>query len=205
MGNKELVSVSKEVFLANLKSGDIGLICAHNFFATLQNWFRKRFDEGPQLASHGFYVIDPPKIVESNGLFITGPGHDDPTIIKNIGDSTQCWVFRYLDLTIAQLESMNDSAEMAVDVGGHYSIGGILQFAKSFFTKKRNEPDESGVFCTEFTSDLVIHAGIPFLKKVPWQIDPTTQLTWLKTEGYNFHWQLVNYYNGQGQYFISIP
>jgi hypothetical protein len=85
-----MIEVSKEVWLKNLKNGDIGLLHGHNLFATLQNWRRKKYKEGDLFASHGFYIYHPPSIMESNGLFVS-----QGKIFKNIGDKTEVWIFRY--------------------------------------------------------------------------------------------------------------
>lgn len=193
--------VDQALFLINLKPGDIGLICSNNFFSTLQNWFRKRFKEGELRASHGFYLNNPPQLIEANSIHIS-----KGEIIKNIGDKTKCWIFRYTKLTREELDSMNDAAEMAIEAGGHYSIAGIIQFAKSFFSKKLNMKDKRGVFCTEFTSDIILK-GVPandyIQDRKPWQIDPSYQLNWFSTEGKKHKWELIGFYDGQGSFFIS--
>jgi hypothetical protein len=185
---------TKEEFLASLRSGDIGIIRADNVFAKLQNWYRKKFKEGELAASHGFYVRNPPRIAEANGMFIT----NDSTVVKNIGDKTKCWIFRYTLLTAAQRAAMNASADVAVQVGGHYSVGGIAQFALQFFGIRKKLADEGGVFCTEFTGDLIVGAGIPYVEgKGAFEIDPSYQLNWmLSPEAQEKHWILAGLYDG---------
>ena len=188
-------------FIKHLLPGDIGLILSNNFFAKLQNWYRKRFKEGSLKASHGFYLNNPPELTEANGLYIS-----KSMIFKNIGDTTKCWVFRYENLSCDGLSNMNSGAELAYDSGGHYSIMGIWRFVKSFITGKINQKNEKGVFCTEFTSDL-ISEGVPekdyIQDRKPWQIDPSYQLNWFMTEGKDHNWKLIGHYNGEGKYFIS--
>ena len=193
--------VNQDLFLANLKSGDIGLICSKSLFSTLQNWYRKRFKEGELRASHGFYLNNPPELTEANNILLS-----KATINKNIGDKTKCWIFRYTKLTHEGLEAMNAAADMAISVGGHYSVEGIWQFAKSFFTKKMNMKDKKGVFCTEFTSDIILK-GIPakdyIQDRKPWQIDPSYQLNWFSIDGKLKNWELIGFYDGEGSFFIA--
>jgi hypothetical protein len=185
-------------FIASLKNGDIGLICAKNFFAVLQNLYRKRFKEGDAQASHGFFMKQTPSISEANGIVIK-----EATVNKNVGDTTKCWIFRYTKLTQEQVKGMNLYVAGAEETAGHYSVGGIMQFAKSFFTGKRNEPDESGVFCTEYTSRIVRAAGLDYISDLPtWQIDPSYQLNWFLNEGPKFGWILAAHYDGQ-KFFIA--
>ncbi len=194
----------KETFIGAIKAGDIGIIHSKNLFAKLQSMYAHRFKEGPWLASHGFIVKDPPKISEANGMFV-----GEATYLKNIGDSTKCWFFRNTDLTVAQLSIMRAFMNAAGDTGGHYSIGGILQFAKCFITGKRGECDESGVFCTEYTSRIIIETGLPYIKNLSsWQIDPTYQLNWFTSdEARSLNWIMAAYYDPDGEkdkkYFIA--
>ena len=204
---KEMRKVDRNMFLANLNKGDIGLIHSHNFFATLQNLYRKKFNEGPDEASHGFYIIDPPKIAESNGMVMTGPGHGDPTILKFIGDKTECWVFRYAKIMAEQIDDMNMAATQAVAVGGHYGVSNIFQMGwrylkKTFTGKVVKMKDGPGMFCTEFTSSLIKLAKIPYLIEPDYEITPSAQLNWFKTFGGDFSWFLASYYDGIGGYFI---
>ena len=192
---------TKEDFLASLQSGDIGIILSRNLFATLQNWYRKKFKEGELAASHGFYLRAPPRIAEANGLFV----RNDATIVKDIGDSTKCWVFRYTGLTPAQLDCMNGCADVAVQAGGHYSVGGIAQFALRFFNLHKSLSDEGGVFCTEFTGDLIVAAGIPYIdRKHTWEISPSAQLNWfLGLDALAKGWVLAGKYDGAGNYLLN--
>lgn len=191
---------TKEQFLAALAPGDIGLIRARNLFATLQNWYRKKFNEGTEQASHGFLMTVPPSIAEANGVFVSSGS----TVIKNIGDSTKCWVFRSNALTLAGLEKIEGFINGAVKAGGHYSVGGIMQFAAQFFGIRKKLVDEGGVFCTEFTSDAIIEAELPYITdRPPFQITPSYQLNWLLNEGPKFGWTLVAHYDGAGNYFLA--
>lgn len=196
-----MIPATKEQFLASLKSGDFGVIDSKNFFATLQNWYRKKFKEGDERASHAFYLRAPPRIAEANGVFV----RNDATIIKNIGDSTKCWVFRNLNLTPAQLSAMNAAADVAVQVGGHYSVGGIGQFALRFFGLKKKLADEGGVFCSEFCGDLATDAGLPWVSgKKTFEVSPSEMLNWLLSPAaQEAGWVLIGKYDGAGNYTIE--
>lgn len=191
---------TKEGFLAALHAGDIGLIRGSNLFATVQKWYAKKFKEGALTASHGFYIEKPPEIVEADGLYITRSA-----IIKDIGDSTKCWVFRYSKLTDGQLGAMNEGADIAVDSGGHYSIWGIGQFALRFFGVTKHIKDESGVFCTKLTGDLIVKAGVPYVAgKQTFEVDPSLQLNWfMSDEAKAAGWFLAASYDGAGNYFVD--
>lgn len=188
-------------FMSSLKPGDIGIINSSNFFGWLQNLYRKRFREGSLRASHGFILKIPPKVSEANGITVSGSA----TVTKYVGDSTECWIFRYLKLTPEQLDDINAYENGAEETGGHYSIWGILQFAKSFFTGKKDEKDESGVFCTEYTSRCILAGGITdYITTVPpWQIDPSSQLNWFMTDGIKMNWILAAHYDGKGNYEVA--
>lgn len=184
-------------FLGTLKNGDIGLINSKNFFGFLQNLYRKRFKEGPEQASHSFFMKSPPEISEANGFTVSGGS----SVLKFVGDSTKCWIFRFKALTDRQLEQMNDFAAGAEETSGHYSFWGIAQFAKAFILGKRDEKDESGVFCSEYTSRIICAAGINEYCDLPsYQIDPSFQLNWLlEASG----WDLVASYDPVTGYQIS--
>lgn len=197
-----MITVTKDQFLSSLKAGDVGLIHARNAFAALQNLYRKRFNEGDLQASHGFLMLAPPRIAEANGLFVDSKS----TVIKNIGDKTQCWLFRYEGLLPDQLARLLMYVDGAVDAGGHYSVGGILQFAARFFGIHKKVADEGGVFCTEFTSDALSKAGIPYVQDRPaYEITPSYQLNWFLTHGPMFGWYLAAHYDGASHYFVAEP
>ena len=186
--------ITQETWLKKLNNGDIGLILSKNPFSSLQNLFRKKFKEGEHRASHGFYVKTPPCISEANGLFIK----PNQMLIKNIGGKTKVWIFRYKYLTNTQLEKMNVYAEAAEETKGQYSLKGIMQFAKRFLFKTKMK-DTAGVFCTEYTSHIIISGGCNYIKdKWPHEIDPSTQLNWMMSSD---DWELTLYYNGEGQYY----
>lgn len=191
--------VDEAAFVNSLEPGDIGLIKSDNAFARLQALYAHRFNEGPHLASHGFMVKDRPAISEANGIVIK-----EATILKNIGDTTQCWLFRYTNLARDEQGGMMLYAAGAEETAGHYSIGGILQFAKSFLTGKRHTKDEQGVFCSEYTSRIIKAAGLNYMTELnPWEIDPTTQLNWFLTEGPAHGWVFSAHYDGAGNYYIE--
>lgn len=191
-------------FIASLKSGDIGVICSKNIFATLQALYAHRFSEGPIAASHAFYVRNPPRITEANGIVIKGPSQNT-TVLKYVGDQTKCWIFRYSELTPLQLLVMNAYADSAEATGGHYSVGGIWQFAKAWITGHQNESDEGGVFCSELASDIIKAPPISdFISDRPsWRIDPTYLLNWMLSQDKTLgKWQLAANYDGQN-YFVK--
>lgn len=197
-------SANHDEFIQALKSGDIGLICADNVFAKLQALYAHRFSEGAIGASHAFYVRNPPFITEANGIVIQGPSKET-TVFKFVGDKTKCWIFRNVDMTPEQLCLMNCFADASETTGGHYSVGGIWQFAKSWVTGRQNESDEGGVFCSELVSDICLEANLkPFPKDRPsWRIDPTYLLNWmLKQDATLGRWQLAANYDGQN-YFVK--
>ncbi len=198
--------VDQKTFAVSIAAGDVGVIRAKNFFATLQNWFRQKFNEGPNQASHGFFCKTPPEISEANGMIINGSA----TFLKDTGDSTEAWFFRYTKLTPEQLDDMLVFCLGAEETGGHYSVGGILQFAKAFVTGSRKMSDEGGVFCTEYTSDVISAGGIvaDYITNLKsWMIDPSTQLNWfLSEEAAAKGWILAGHYDGKGGYFVAdIP
>ncbi len=196
-----MITVAATQFALSIKAGDIGLIHSNNFFAWLQNLYRARFKEGPLEASHGFYVSNPPTITEANGIFVS-----EATYLKDISDKTEAWFFRYPSLTPEQLDDMNDYAAGMVDAGGHYSVGGIGQFALQFVGVRKKLADESGVFCTELTGKLILKAGLPYITTVPaFCVTPSHQLNWFMTEGALKGWQLAGRYDGNGNYFLNEP
>lgn len=198
--------VTQEQFVKAIKAGDVGIIKADNLFAKAQMLYSHRFNEGEAHASHAFYVSNPPFITEANGLVIKGEPQG-VTFLKNIGDKTKCWFFRYGKLSPAQLQIMNAYAKAGVDTAGHYSVGGILQFAKAFITGKKDEKDEGGVFCSEFVSDIVLSAIPPadyIANAKTWQVTPTLLLNWMMNlESAVKSWTFPAYYDGAGNYFLS--
>jgi len=186
-------------FVDGIKPGDIGLICANNFFATLQNWYRKKEKEGPLQASHGFFVPNPPAITEADGLFVS-----HATFLKDIGDKTKAWFFRWPMLTLDQLDDMVDYTDGMVDAGGHYSVGGICQFGLQFFGVRKKVSNEGGVFCTELTSLTILKAKLPYITDTaPYAITPSHQLNWFMTAGAALGWVLAGHYDGAGGYFLQ--
>lgn len=193
-------SCDQTMFVANIKNGDIGVIQANNFFSTLQKMFWKKFKEGELFASHAFYVKDPPKISEANGIIISS----NATFLKNIGDTTKCWIFRNFSATGEQIDDMNGYVQGAEETGGHYSFWGILQFVKAYVTSKKDMKDESGVFCSEYVARIVESAHIPFTAIPPWQLDPSSLLNWLNSQdARNKRWVNTGYYDGDGHYAIG--
>lgn len=202
-----MIDVPQDRFLAYIKAGDVGVIKADNLFAKLQALYAHRFDEGPIAASHAFYVSNPPFITEANGILIKGEPQN-VTFLKYVGDETKAWFFRYPNLDPIQLARMNTYAQAAVACGGHYGVGQIWQFFRSWITGKQNECDEGGVVCSEFVSDIVRAAPIAeFLDPaIPsWRIDPTRLLNWLAVQGNQNPppWRLAAYYDGGGRYQID--
>lgn len=189
----------KDTFIKSISTGDIGLIHAHNLFATMQNLYRLRFKEGPLEASHGFYVRLPPEIAEADGLFVS-----NATYLKDIGDKTEAWFFRYPKLTGEQWADMEDYVDGMIDAGGHYSVGGIAQFALQFCGVRKKISDEGGVFCTELTGKVILKAGLPYITDVPpYAVTPSHQLNWFSTVGTTLGWILAAYYDGKGNYFLA--
>lgn len=194
-----MISVAQDVFVKGIRPGDIGLILGDNMFAKLQNLYRNRFKEGPLQASHGFFVRQPPAITEANGAFVS-----DATFLKNIGDKTKTWFFRYPGITPAQLGDMDDYVDGMVDAGGHYSVGGIMQFGLKFFGIHKKLADEGGVFCTELTGRTILKGGLPYITTMkPFEVTPSLQLNWFMTGGSLDGWQLAAFYDGKGGYFLK--
>ena len=193
--------VSGDQFQSSIKNGDFGVIQASNFFATLQKLFWKKFKEGDLFASHAFYVKTPPQISEANGMIISS----NATFLKDIGSETKCWFFRNSAMTSEELDDMNHYVEGAEETGGHYSIWGILQFAKAYITAKKDMKDESGVFCSEYVARIIEAAHVPFTAIPPWQLDPSSLLNWaMSDDAKKKGWVLVAYYDGTpGGYFLA--
>jgi len=191
-------------WIASLNNGDIGLLRSNNFFATLQNWRRKKYKEGELFASHGFYIYHPPSIMESNGLFVS-----QGKLFKNIGGKTEVWIFRYGKITKDQVEDMNIYWEAMREGGAHYSIMGIAQFATQFLGVRKKITDASGVFCTEGTGKAIVKAEIPYITLMhanvkDYEVDPSMQLNWfMSEEARQLGWYLACYYDGKGGYFVS--
>jgi len=191
--------VNQGMFIANLKSGDIGIIDARNPFAWLQDLYRKKFHEGEYSASHGFCVADPPAIVESNGW---KPSY--AKITKFIGNTTKCWVFRNTAMNSQKWNNMRSYADGAIEMGGHYGIGNIIQFGLQFLGIRKKITDASGQFCTEFTSNLIEEAGLPYNVGKPfYAVTPSWQLNYMMGEqAKKDGWFLVCEYNGK-EYLIK--
>lgn len=194
-----MITVAQETFVRSIQPGDIGLILANNMFAKLQNLYRKRFKEGPLQASHGFFVRTPPMISEANGIFVS-----NATFLKDIGDKTKAWFFRNSALTADRLEDMNDYVDGMLDAGGHYSVGGIMQFGLAFFGLHKKVSDEAGVFCTELTGRTILRGGLPYITDTPvFAVTPSHQLNWFVEAGRMFGWDLAAHYDGDGGYFLK--
>lgn len=192
-------AVNQSTFVDSISEGDIGLICGSNPFAWLQNLYRHRFNEGPLQASHGFFVRKPPAITEANGIFVS-----NATFLKDIGDKTKAWFFRFPALTTEQLDDMEDYLDGMVDAGGHYSVGGIGQFALQFFGVHKKLADEGGVFCTELTGRAILKGGLPYIPDFPpYAVTPSRQLNWFMTDGSKLGWELAAFYDGAGNYVIQ--
>jgi hypothetical protein len=186
-----VICANRDKFISKINNGDIGLLLSHSVFAKLQNLFRKKFHEGELRASHGFYVKYPPRISEANGMCVKG----NVDFKKYIEGSAKAWFFRYRYLTIPQLEHMNLYVRSAEETKGRYSIGGIFQYALKYLGLKKNLEDESGVFCTEYTSRIILSAPLQYIKdKEPFEISPSYQLNWMMGNDY---WRLVGQYDGK--------
>jgi hypothetical protein len=104
---------------------------------------------------------------------------------------------------------MNIFWEAANESGGHYSIGGIVQFGAQFFGLRKKITDASGIFCTEGTGKAIIKAEIPYITNFhpeirDYMVDPSMQLNWFMTqEARNAGWIWSGYYNGDNSYFID--
>jgi hypothetical protein len=197
---------TKDEFIKLMRPGDIGLILADNFFATMQNWLRVK-EKCPQRASHGFLVTNPPEIFESNGLHPS-----QATIIKNIGDSTKCWLFRHPDMNQEKFHDMMIYKDGCQQMGGHYSVGGIVQFGLQYVGIRKKLSDADGEFCTELTGHMILEAELPYVTELkPYEVHPSYQLSWFLGDGtdprfYGFSkgWKCALSYDGQGNYFKNI-
>ena len=172
-------------FPADLKPGDIGLIDGRGFFGFLEGLYARKYKEGETVATHGFVVRDPPVITEATGLFIK-----DADIREY--DGLPMWVFRWPRLTPAEWHDMEVYIEATKNGQGHYGFGGIFSFAKSYFTGVRRFKNCDGEFCTDLTGEIIKAAGLPYDDDLnPWEIDPTTQLTYFLGKGAADGWQLI--------------
>jgi hypothetical protein len=196
-----MTKVSQQAFQSLIRNGDFGVIQSSNFFAKLQKLFWKKFNEGDLFASHAFYVKNPPEISEANGLTVSGSA----TYLKYTGDTTKAWFFRNMLLSAEQLDDMNTYTLGAEETGGHYSVWGILQFAKKYVTPKYQMKDESGVFCSEYIARIVEAAHIPFTQIPPWQLDPSSLLNWAMSEDAKIKgWVNIATYDGtKDGYYVS--
>lgn len=189
-----MIVCTREEFISGLMPGDIGLIDGQSFFATLQDWYRKKFHEGEYSASHGFMFAEPPTIIESNGFH---PSYG--SIHKNVGGRTKCWVFRNKAMSMSKFKQMKAYADGAIEMGGHYGIGNIVQFGLKFIGIRKKIKDAQGQFCTEFTSNLIYESNVPYnVLKQFCEITPSLQLNYFmgriaQLDG----WYLALEYNGK--------
>ena len=168
-----------------LEPGDIGLIDHRDFFGWLEGLYARKYKEGTQIATHGFIVKSPPIITEATGVFIK-----DADIKKY--DGVPMWIFRNRSLTVDAWRLMATYIEATENGQGHYGFGGILAFAKSYFTGVRRFQNAAGEFCTDLTGEIIKAAGLPYLTNLnPWEVDPTTQLNWFLNGGAALGWELV--------------
>lgn len=169
------------------QNGDIAVIYRPGIAAWLQGLYAKKYHEGQIPASHGFFFKSPTLISEADGLSI----HESP-LSKYQKAGIKIWVFRYGYLVPSQLDIMNTYVEASEAGDARYSWDGICDFVKSYFTGKRTFNDPKGEFCTDYTGQIIKAAGIPYSLTLPWEIDPTTQLNWLLTEGKLNGWTQIN-------------
>lgn len=189
--------LTKTEWLRLLKPADIGLILADNFFSTLQNWKRKQ-DKNPLRASHGFLIINPPEIIEANGLFVSRS-----RIGKFVGATTQCWIYRYSNLSEGGMRIMLAYARAMVEAHGQYGVKGIVAFGYEFFKKiitgkDAKIKDYPGVYCTELTGKAIIEAGLPYVTNEPsFEVTPSDQRSWFDSEGIKVGWVRSLWYDGK--------
>lgn len=194
-----MIQVSQTDWLAALRPGDICLTLGSDLFAKLQNLYRKKFNEGPLQASHGFLLTNPPEIIEADGLFVSRA-----SIIKDVGNSGKCWVFRYMALTPEQQQKMLAYADGAVDAGGHYSVLGIAQFGLHFIGLQKKIGQEGGVFCVELTGNAIIEAKMPYISdRKPYDVTPSFQLNWFMGPAIPLGYQWAAHYDGAGKFLLN--
>jgi hypothetical protein len=190
----KMKEITREEWMAKLRPGDIGLILSNNLFSTVQNWLRMK-DKNSLRASHGFIIENPPGIIEANGAHVSRS-----TIGKNVGDTTQCWIFRYPNATREQINLMLAYADGMVDAHGEYSVLGIVQFAMEFFGIRKKFKDEPGVYCTELTGKAILKAGLPYSQEPAYLITPSDQRSWFVDRGLAQGVQLPIWYDGKKFY-----
>ena len=197
--------VTQQELVDSLQLGDIGVILAVNQFSTMQNWQRKK-DKVPLRASHGFFMKDTPVIAESNGW--------EPrcaTIYKDIGDKTQCWIFRHPAMTPDKFERMLCYWNGVVEGGGHYGIGSIAQMGLNFLGLQKHMTDAEGEFCSELTGHEILVAPLPYITELkPFEVTPSYQRSWFEGDGSDprFYgkrvgWFKVAEYLGDRKYWIA--
>ena len=179
--------VKPSVFLRSMKAGDVGLTRSKTMFAKLQNFYRKRRKESDILASHGFYIHNPPLISEADGWKVSGK----ESVSRYFGaDGRKTWIFRYRNLGVGQLQRMTSFVDGAQTSGGVYSWGGIKELALSLLGKRMK--DRRGVFCTEYVSGIINTGGLPYItEKEEWEITPSYQLHWFVEKGEAFGWKMI--------------
>jgi hypothetical protein len=201
-----MIEVSQEEWLAALRPGDIGINLSRNPFAVMQSWYRKRFKEGEEKASHGFILESPPDIIEANGVFTKRA-----RLIKFIGGKTKVWIFRNHRATAHDIRLMLAVAAANVDGGGHYSVFGIMQMAGQFFGIDKKITDKAGNFCTELTSRCIHATDLPYIRGADEElmpahmVTPSLQLNWMLGYGKRVDWVLGAYYDGAGKFWLWEP
>jgi hypothetical protein len=197
-------SVDQATFLNSLQIGDLGIIKGNYFFATMQNWFRIECEKAPSQyrASHAFIIKKTPFISEANGLLIS-----EGKMIKNIGNSTVCWAYRYSKCTPDdQLDILRYCSSQEEKT--FYSALGIFQLAKIYAANLMGIPmtkvktkDEPGKFCSEYDVDMMIDRDWPVPETPSYLTTPSGLNYFLATTQPNYF--LSAYYDGKGGYFIN--
>jgi hypothetical protein len=202
-----MIQTTESRWLMSLQPGDVGLIKGDGFFASLQNLYRQKFHEGDMVATHGFMMETSPNIVESNGLFVSRG-----QIIKNIGNSKKVWIFRNKFMNPGKYHDMEIYADAAVQAGGHYGIGSIVQFGAQYLGIRKKLSDSSGEFCTELCTHMLMEGDLPVPEDPPWQVTPSYLLNWMsgtvpdkseEKQGPRQGWFLAANYDGNKVYSIS--
>jgi hypothetical protein len=176
-----------------LQPGDIGIDLSGTIFSRIQNWLRKKIGEADYRASHTFYVKQGTRISEA---YWNGVKPND--ISKYLDGDHKIWIFRNSGINSGILSVMQAYVQGAEDSGGLYSYIGILQHGKKLLGMRAS--DERGVFCSEYTSNIINQGQLGYMTRAAHRITPSYKLSGLRGSGPRHGW-FLSLYHDKGTYY----